>query len=558
MKLLILFIAIFIGWNASAQNLYLTVSGKNDLETKIIDSVAYNKKHLTRKSILDEVKLLSNKLTNLGFIDNQVLNDKTVNDSLLVFDMNLEKKINFIRIYIGRNSDLQKMNVLDSKTDTLQLKYSKIEQFMTESLRKLEQNGFALSTLKLINFERNNNDLCAELYLTIDKKRKVNNIVINGYDKFPAGYKKNLIKKYKNLVFNKNNLERIYSDFNKIRFVRQTKYPEILFTKESTKVYIYVEKAKTNSFDGILGFANDDNKKLIFNGYVDLTLNNALNVGEKLALYWKSDGRNQKTINVATEVPYIFKTPFGIKAQLNIFKQDSIFQNTKTNLDLGYYLNLNSKAYIGYQATESNDINNTKSLILADSNNSFITSTYEFIDYYPEASGDDVLFPEKTNFVFRLGTGKRDSKTQTSKQLFASFNLTYHFYLNKNNALNFKTQNYYLKSSNYLTNELFRFGGINSIRGFNENSLQGNTVLSLMTEYQYIISDGLYFHSVLDYGFYEDKTVNKISKLLGFGFGFGLQTKNGFLNFVYANGSSNEQAIKFSNSVVQVSLRTTF
>ena len=558
MKLLILFIAIFIGWNASAQNLYLTVSGKNDLETKIIDSVVYSKKHLTRKSVLDEVKLLSNKLTNLGFIDNQVLNDKTVNDSLLVFDMNLEKKINFIRIYIGRNSDLQKMNVLDSKTDTLQLKYSKIEQFMTESLRKLEQNGFALSTLKLINFERNNNDLCAELYLTIDKKRKVNNIVINGYDKFPAGYKKNLIKKYKNLVFNKNNLERIYSDFNKIRFVRQTKYPEILFTKDSTKVYIYVEKAKTNSFDGILGFANDDNKKLIFNGYVDLTLNNALNVGEKLALYWKSDGRNQKTINVATEVPHIFKTPFGIKAQLNIFKQDSIFQNTKTNLDLGYYLNLNSKAYIGYQATESNDINNTKSLILADSNNSFITSTYEFIDYYPEASGDDVLFPEKTNFVFRLGTGKRDSKTQTSKQLFASLNLNYHFYINKNNAINLKTQNYYLKSSNYLTNELFRFGGINSIRGFNENSLQGNTVLSLMTEYQYIISDGLYFHSVLDYGFYEDKTVNKISKLLGFGFGFGLQTKNGFLNFVYANGSSNEQAIKFSNSVVQVSLRTTF
>ena len=215
---------------------------------------------------------------------------------------------------------------------------------------------------------------------------------------------------------------------------------------------------------------------------------------------------------------------------------------------------MNSRAYIGYQATESNDINNIKSLILADSKNSFITSTYEFVDY----KTNEVLFPEKTNLIIRLGTGQRDSKTQTSKQLFASFNINYHFYINKSNAINLKTQNYHLKSNNYLTNELFRFGGINSIRGFNENSLQGNTFLSLMTEYQYIVSEGLYFHSVLDYGFTEDKTVGKTSKLLGFGFGFGLQTKNGFLNFVYANGSSNEQAIKFSNSVVQVSLKTTF
>ena len=48
------------------------------------------------------------------------------------------------------------------------------------------------------------------------------------------------------------------------------------------------------------------------------------------------------------------------------------------------------------------------------------------------------------------------------------------FYINEKNIINIKNQNYYLKSKNYLTNELYRFGGINSIRGFAENSLQAN------------------------------------------------------------------------------------
>ncbi len=549
-----LFILLTFTLNISGQNFYLKISGKNDLQTKAIDSIAYNKKHLNSKLVFDEANLTSEKLIKLGYIDNQILNQKKLNDSTFSFDFNLGEKIKFIHIYIGKNSELKNLQIFESKNDTLILPFRNIENYLNESLKKLEQKGFALSKLKLVAISKNENHLTAKLELISDKKRKVTDIVVNGYDKFPVGFKKNIRNKYKKLLFNKENLKLIYNDFNKIRFVKQTKYPEILFTTDSTKVYVYLEKAKTSSFDGFIGFSNDENKNLIFNGYVDLALNNALNIGEKLALYWKSDGKNQKTFNIETEIPYIFKSPIGIKAQLNIFKQDSIFQNTKTNIDLGYYLNFNSKIFLGYQETESNDINNFNNNILSDSKNSFFTSTYEFVDF----NTDDFLFPEKTNFILKVGSGKRTAKTQNSNQFFTTLLINYHFYLNKKNAINIKTDNYYLKSENYITNELFRFGGINSIRGFNENSLQGNTFLSIITEYQLILSKGLYFHSVLDYGYLEDKTIDKSSKLLGLGFGFGLQTKNGLLNFIYANGSSGNQALKFSNSVVQISLKTNF
>jgi hemolysin activation/secretion protein len=115
-----------------------------------------------------------------------------------------------------------------------------------------------------------------------------------------------------------------------------------------------------------------------------------------------------------------------------------------------------------------------------------------------------------------------------------------------------------LNSDSYIVNELYRFGGINSIRGFNENSLQANLFTSLLSEYRYIIAPNLYIHSIMDYGYYDDQTSGNNGNLVGLGFGFGLATKNGLFNLVYANGSTKEQTIKSANSIVHISFKTQF
>jgi hypothetical protein len=545
---LITFFFLFCLSKTAAQQLHLSILAYKN--TKIIDSIGYKKIHTNAKSILDETNLVAEKLSKVGFLECRIVDNKKLNDSTFVFHFDLGKQTKYIHIYGSPNLPKAK----EGQNDTLIIPYNKVEDFLNSNLQQLEKQGFGLSKLQLVNIQKKKNYLIADLKIVTNKKRNINDFVIKGYDKFPLGYKKSLERKYRNQVFNQDNLKKINADFNKIRFVKQTKYPEILFTTDSTKVFVYLEKAKTNTFDGFIGFSNDEKGRLIFNGYVDLALNNALNVGEKLALYWKSDGKDQKTFNGSVEIPYIFNSPVAVKMQLNIFKQDSIYQNTKTAIDVGYYLNYNSKIYLGYQSTESNDIKNTNSSTISDYNNSYYTGSYEFIDY----NNDDFLFPEKTNFEFKIGTGKRDSKRASNKQFFGSLFWNYHLYLSKKTAVNLKTQNFYLHSDSYIVNELARFGGINSIRGFNENSLQANSFASIITEYQYIISPSLYLHSILDYGYFQDKTANASGKLFGLGIGFGLQTKNGLLNFVYANGSASNQSINSSNSIVHISLKTVF
>ncbi|MGG7035292.1 MAG: hypothetical protein ACI7YS_08880 [Flavobacterium sp.] len=550
----LLIFTIILNINCSAQNLFLNVFGNSEKETKTIDSIGYTKNHPNVKSIADENNLLSTKLTQLGYIENEILELKKITDSTFQTQFSIGKKTDSLSIHIGRNSELKSLGLSDSKNDTIKIAFSESETFMNNTLNALEKKGYSLAKLQLSNFKKEKNNLYAELNTNLGNQRQLNDIVIVGFDNFPESHRINIKKLYRKKTFNQENLRKVNNNFNQFQFASQTKYPEILFTKDTTKVYVYLQKAKPNKFDGLIGFSNDENSKFIFNGYLDLLLVNTMNAGEAFSLFWKSDGQEQTTFNVNLEIPYIFKSRLGLKTNLNIFKQDSTFQNTKKAIDLGYLFNYNTRLYLGYQSTESSDIQNQNNSFVNDYNNNFKTLLFEYSNRFT----DNYLFPEKTKIYIKTGFGTRQTNSTTNDQTFTEINLKHDIYINKKNSFNLRSQNSFLFSDTYIINELYRFGGINSIRGFNENSLQGNTFASILTEYRNQLAPNLYVHTIFDYGYYQDRTSNIENSLLGIGLGVGLASKNGLLNISYANGSQKNQSINPSNSIVHVRFSSTF
>ncbi|WP_306783625.1 BamA/TamA family outer membrane protein [Flavobacterium poyangense] len=566
MKQLLNILILFYGLSCHAQNFYLKIEGTNPTENQTIDSLNYQTKHSNIKSLFDEINSSSKKLSQKGYLDNKILENNKLNDSTYLAIINLKKQIKLAHIYIGKNNTFFKSP--KNPNDTLIIPYTEIENYLNQKTIEAEKSGYALSKIKLENITRKNTSIYADLNFKSEKKRTLNSIILNytnnnGKDFFPKGHLKQLNKKYVNKTFNQEITKQLYEDLNSFEFITQPKYPEILFTNDSTKIYTYIEKRKANTFDGYIGFSNDEDKKINLNGYLDITLQNILHSGEKFSLYWKSDGNQQKTFNTKLELPYIFKTSLGIKAQLNIFKQDSTFQNTKTAIDLGYYINYNSKIYLGYQATESSDIQNTNNSSISDYNNSYTTSTFE----YKKTDPINNLFPKKAFINFIIGYGKRDTNNnpntaESSIQFFTNLDISYNFELNEKNFISINSQNFYLKSKNYISNELYRFGGINSIRGFLENSLQANFNTLILTEYRYIVSKNLYLNSIIDYGLYQDLTntssKNKIKKLTGIGIGTAVQTKNGLLKITMTNGGENIQEMQLYNSIINICYNVKF
>ena len=115
-----------------------------------------------------------------------------------------------------------------------------------------------------------------------------------------------------------------------------------------------------------------------------------------------------------------------------------------------------------------------------------------------------------------------------------------------------------MSSDTYLTNELYQFGGINSIRGFGENSIDASFYSVLNTEYRYQFNNNMYLHSIIDLAYFENQNIDLKEKLYSFGFGIGLKTSPGILKFSIANGITENQDFNFSNTKFHISIRSEF
>ncbi|SEP96523.1 BamA/TamA family outer membrane protein [Flavobacterium urocaniciphilum] len=547
-----LFLVFFTPYIYS-QKFHLTIEGNSAIENKTIDSLGYSKIHSDLKSLIETQNNFNEKLIRIGFLENELLETKKTNDSTFLFKYKLGTQTKKIEIHSSKIPN--EIKTLLNLSDNSFIPIYDSENFLNNKLAILEKKGFAQAKIKLDNFSKTYNILQADLCIELNAIRKINNLVFKGYDQFPNGIKKVFLKKYQSKPFNQDIVKKINNDFNSLPFVKQKKYPEILLTTDSTQVYIYLEKRKNNSFDGFLGFGNnEETKKLQFNGYLDLSLFNNLNSGERFNLYWKNDGNKQSTFNVNLDLAYIFKSPLALKTNLKIFKQDTIFQNSSIDFDLGYMINYKTKAFIGYKENTSEAIQKNPSNFLKDLKATFITTTFEHknIDF------ENSLFPDKFSVFTKFGLGNRTAGLTKTNQFFGQIQISRLIELNKKNYIHVKSDNFYLQSNDYFLNELYRFGGIQSIRGFNENSLIGNAFSGIFTEYRHIAASNLYLYTITDFGYFQDKASNTNNQLLGFGFGFGLLSKNGLFNLVYANGSTKNQAIKLSNSIVQISFKTNF
>ena len=339
-------------------------------------------------------------------------------------------------------------------------------------------------------------------------------------------------------------------------FANEIKSPEILFSKDSTTLYLYLEKTKSNAFDGFLGFGtNEETNKLEFDGYLNLNLTNNLNFGESFRLLYKSDENDQKTFETNISLPYLFKTPIGADLLLRIFKRDSSFTTVNQSGKLHYQVNSMNKLYAGVISTESNNLlNKNTSTSIPD----YKTLHYTFAYQYLKPEPNDQLFQIRSKIFLEFGSGNRKTNSSIEKQTTYTLDAFKIFTLNYKNSIYLRVNGSNLISDTYFENELLRFGGINSIRGFEENSIFATFFSTLNTEYRFKLNNSIYLHSIIDAGYFEDKTLNTKEKLFGYGFGFGILTKAGLLKFNYANGKNENTQFKLTNSKIHLSLTAKF
>ncbi len=544
----------------SAQKATLTIKAEKPLSEGLIDSLQLPEAFEDYKSIKAKTDTLNKTLQHMGYVDVELREIKKENDSNYVAEFHLGQKYRWIKIFYPKEMFAQKeLNQISQNSGPghFVVPIEALPSFMAKLVAIQNKKGNAFARLNLTEIEKDGaNGLTASLFLELGTARTVDSIVIQGYEKFPKSFLRYHSGIKAGKTFDKKKLAEQSENLNSLGFVRAIKPPEALFRKDTTIVYFYLEKENNNLFDGILGFTTDEEtQKLELNGYLNLELNNNLNYGEQLLLNYKADGKEQIQFRVKTVLPYLFKTPFGVGAELKIFKRDSSFVTTEQQLQINYQISPTSQTYIGYRGFDSS---NLLDQIVAGNPIEDFKSKFFIAGAIYRKTQNRKMFPTKTYMSFDLGIGTREKKDRKEDQYRAEVQLSNIFQLNQKNSFFVQTMTSALFSDTHLINELFRFGGINSIRGFDENSIDASLFSVINTEYRYQFNEGVFAHSIIDIGYFENQILSLKQNLYSFGLGLGLTTQAGLFRFIVANGIPESQNFNFSNTKIHISLSSRF
>ena len=469
----------------------------------------------------------------------------------------LNEQFNNIYIY-----DVNKVIIYDYKIRKIDNKeyytveISKLESFLKKTTKKLADRGYPFNKIKLINIkEIDNSSISANLNVDLGEKRTLDKIKIKGYEKFPKSFTKQYLKLLTEETFDFEKIKEKSKKINNLGFVRQTKDPEVLFKKDSTITYLFIEKTENNSFDGFIGFAtNEESNKLELNGYVNLKLSNTLNYGEEITLDYKSTDNEDKFFKTNIIAPFVLQSPLGLELSLNLTKKDTSYTKDEQSIGINYLTK--NKHSISLHLSYLNSVSN---LTIVNQSIKDYNSKFQKIRYsYLEPNINNKLIPIKFLNTLEFSIGERRDNTNTRKQIKYKTKTYNNFKITNKSSIYLNFESYGLISTNFYQNEMLLFGGINSIRGFEENSIAANKLFIINSEYRFTIDNNIYINTILDSAYYENSLSDIKGYIYGLGLGLNINTNSGVFKINYANGIKKGEAVDLKLSKIHVSFSNTF
>ncbi len=562
---LYLYIYTVFSLSAFSQELHLSLEGIDSTETAVLKSKIAKTVFSNYQTLETAVDTLKIDLERAGYIESELTELTKTSDSsyLALFELNtLYDKIIVYNISDLSNFGISKRelenNSFNYSSNEMTIAFENIEAVLKYLSLQLSEMGdpFVIVELENLKPSTQQNTLQANLKITTQKKRNLTAIKIRGYENFPRAFLRYSIGIKEGMLFQQQKINQRSLLLENLSFVKNTKAPEVLFTNEATEVYLYLEKVPNNNFDGILGFTtNEETNKLELNGYLNLLLSNNLNFGEQLEIQYRNDGNLQEKFQTTVELPYLFKSPVGLEMGLSLFKQDSTFSTVEKNILASYRFDTKSKVFAGYKDYESSNLLDEQQAggFIEDYTSQFFVFGGSFIN-----SQNSLLFPNKTQILLKNELGTRKTLTSDDSQYKIELTANHILNLNSLNSVYLNNNTRFLVSEKHFTNELFRFGGINSIRGFDENSIDASFLSVLNTEYRFLLNLNTYLHSIIDIAYFNNETLDLKSQIYSFGLGMGLRTKAGTFKIEIANGTFEGQDFKFSNTKLHLSLNSRF
>lgn len=448
-----------------------------------------------------------------------------------------------------------------------------------------ENHGFPFAQVKLDSIKSSENGV-VEGKLTVIQNRyfEFDTITMVGDAQVSKSFLYQYLDIEPNMPYSEKVAVKIREKLSKLPFVTITHNPRIYFAGQRVRITLYLKHRRTDQADGIIGFApntSGSQNNLLITGEVNLSLQNLLRRGIGYDLHWKSFAARSQQLKMSGEIPYLLKSRMGIDGNFEYIKFDTQFFNLKTKLGFRYLFEGTDFLKIYVQNAQS-------ALIFADTSSIRLTqsipiqnpvSTTSYGLQLKRSRLDNPLNPRK-GFDIEIdgNVGQRrvqkdirieqvlftnvnnetynvyDSIDLKSLQAEFNYSVSLFFPLGKKSTAVGLVSGKQLITETVFVNDLYRFGGTRSLRGFNEESLLANSYTMVGIEYRYILGENAFFQLFANAAYTENKSDPELGLVTDYPYGFGagvhLDVNSGILTLAYALGSEQGNGIKFSQAKI--------
>ncbi len=501
---------------------------------------------------------------------------------LASFDHRVQHKDSVtVHFYLGRKysdcpldiSDLktQRFPFLSKKDFTKPTWEMKELQNMEKRILEYAQNhGYPFASTQLQPFKSNRDSIRLKLSYTENSLVLFDSVeIIADSINIKPSFLKKKIGIIKGSPFSQLATNQAHQTLDKLPFLKADA-PVTTFEDDNAHIQFSLKKEKANEVDGVLGFFPRQGNRggVQLAGNFDLHLYNLFASGKELQFSWQRFQNQSQVLDAAYTHPYLLGTRLDIALALRFLQQDSTFSSAQRTLLFGY--DLRDKGYFQLFAEWlSHQTGNRIQEIGSDTNLSEAVVSGSYISY-----GFKYLFDGIDRFQTfsrghlielkaQVGNKKIDADTLTNVvvssglQTQIQLRLSKHIRLGKINTLKFRNTFALLASKNRFRNEFFRIGGLQTLRGFNENAIFSSThnitSVELLSQFSSIA-----FFPFIDYARWQEGTKGLPIKGLGTGLGINISTKSGLFSIIYALGQRERNPLKLNEAKIHFGFTNKF
>ncbi|MFH0867024.1 MAG: BamA/TamA family outer membrane protein [Bacteroidota bacterium] len=575
-KILLLIILIAVPYYVSAQKIYFEINAAED-DRKILENYNVQKSYSDTLQLHNELNELLSALWGRGYVTASVDSVLMKGDTVKA-DISVGKKYKWLELGAGNvpfdmllQAGYKHKNFLSKP-----FSYDKVAQLNDDILDICEDNGYPFASVRLDSLFFSDSSISASLNLKKNNRIVIDSVVMRGKAKVVKKYLYKYLDIQPGDLYNESKVVLVPKKIKELLFVKEIKPFNIVFTDTKAKIVIYADKKKTSNFDGVLGVLPNSQAtgKLLITGEVNLELVNAFYRGESVDLNWRKLQLNTQDLKISLIYPYLLNTPFGVDAKFTLYKNDTLYINILKNLGVRYMFSGTDylKAFFENQTSSllspSSYENATVLPKYADVNINMYGLEYkmQMLDYiYSPRKGVDVKISgsagnKRIKKIPELSEELYESIDLNSAQFKVSGYISGYIPLYSRSTIKISNEGAAIEGSNLFANELYRIGGLKSMRGFDEESITASFYNIVTAEYRFLFEQNSYLFAFWNGAYYESRTVEGFVHDTPYGFGAGIcfETKAGIFSLSYALGKQFDNSIYFRSAKIHFGIVSYF